>query len=144
MDARVRSNVGADGRLTCAALRRYPRRAPHGAAARRRRTAPPHGAAARTFVLPAASHLLLARVTRTIGARGPEVQTPAGDAFTPFRVGLDHIALACADESELERVTAALTDAGVDNTGIKLDPALGKRYVAFKDPDRIAWELYMV
>ena len=28
-------------------------------------------------------------------------------------------------------------------TGIRLDPTLQQRYVAFKDPDRIAWELYM-
>jgi uncharacterized glyoxalase superfamily protein PhnB len=52
---------------------------------------------------------------------------------------LDHIALACDDETELERVAAALTEAGVENTGVKLDETLGKRYVAFKDPDRIAW-----
>jgi hypothetical protein len=25
----------------------------------------------------------------------------------------------------------------------KLDPTLSKRYVAFKDPGRIAWEFYM-
>jgi len=24
-----------------------------------------------------------------------------------------------------------------------MDSTLGKRYVAFKDPDRIAWEFYM-
>lgn len=75
--------------------------------------------------------------------RGPEAQTPVGDRFDPFRVGVDHIALACAEDTELERVAAALTAAGVENTGSKLDPTLGKRYVAFKDPDRIAWEFYM-
>jgi len=64
--------------------------------------------------------------------------------FNPFRVGLDHIALACEDESELQRVASALSDAGVENTGIKTDDVLGKRYIAFKDPDRIAWEFYMV
>lgn len=77
------------------------------------------------------------------GVRAPDAATPAGDAFNPFRVGLDHIALACGDEAELARVAAALTAAGVENTGVKLDETLGKRYVAFKDPDRIAWELYM-
>ncbi|MBA2260503.1 MAG: VOC family protein [Acidobacteria bacterium] len=75
--------------------------------------------------------------------RGPDAQTPAGDVFNPFRVGLDHVALACADETELERVAGALSEAGVENTGVKMDPTLGKKYVAFKDPDRIAWELYM-
>lgn len=78
------------------------------------------------------------------GVRGPDSDTPAGDSFNPLRVGLDHVALACEDEGELERVAAALSQAGVENTGVKLDETLGKRYVAFKDPDRIAWELYMV
>ena len=78
-----------------------------------------------------------------IGVRGPTAESPSGDRFNPFRVGLDHIALACTDESELERVANALADAGVENTGVKMDETLGKRYVAFKDPDRIQWELYM-
>ncbi len=78
-----------------------------------------------------------------VGVRGPDAATSKGDVFNPFRVGLDHLALACADEAELERVAAALSQAGVDNTGVKMDPTLGKRYVAFKDPDRIAWEFYM-
>lgn len=76
--------------------------------------------------------------------RAPTERTPAEDRFTPFRVGLDHVALGCEDEAELERVTDALQRAGVENTGVKLDETLGKKYVAFKDPDRIAWELYMV
>ena len=64
--------------------------------------------------------------------------------FNPFRVGLDHLALGCEDEAELERVAKALTDSGIENTGVKLDETLGKRYLNFKDPDRISWELYMV
>lgn len=79
-----------------------------------------------------------------IAIRGPEADSPQGDVFNPFRVGLDHIALACEDESELQRVASALSEAGVENTGVKTDETLGKRYVAFKDPDRIAWELYMM
>ena len=78
-----------------------------------------------------------------ISIRGPETQTPDGDGFNPFRVGLDHLALVCEKESELQRVTAALEKAGIENTGIKVDETLGKQYVAFKDPDRISWELYM-
>ncbi len=78
-----------------------------------------------------------------VGVRGPEAATPKGDVFNPFRVGLDHLALACTEEAELERVAAALSAAGVPNTGVKLDPTLNKKYVAFKDPDGIAWELYL-
>jgi catechol 2,3-dioxygenase-like lactoylglutathione lyase family enzyme len=79
-----------------------------------------------------------------VGVRGPETATPKGDVFNPFRVGLDHLALACTAEAELERVATALSEAGVENTGVKTDPTLNKKYVAFKDPDRIAWELYLV
>jgi catechol 2,3-dioxygenase-like lactoylglutathione lyase family enzyme len=63
--------------------------------------------------------------------------------FSPFEVGLDHIAITCETEEELRQFTKKITDAGVENTGVKLDPALNKLYVAFKDPDRIAWEFYM-
>src|SRR6266516_1773081 len=38
--------------------------------------------------------------------RGPETATPTDDRFDPFRVGLDHIALACEDAAELSRVAA--------------------------------------
>jgi catechol 2,3-dioxygenase-like lactoylglutathione lyase family enzyme len=79
-----------------------------------------------------------------VGVRGPETATPKGDVFNAFRVGLDHLALACTTEAELERVATALSEAGVENTGVKTDPTLNKKYVAFKDPDRIAWELYLV
>jgi glyoxylase I family protein len=79
-----------------------------------------------------------------VGVRGPDPSTAPGDVFSPFRVGLDHIALACESEEELERVASALSEAGIENTGVKTDETLGKRYVAFKDPDRIAWEYYMV
>lgn len=77
-------------------------------------------------------------------AIGPAPQTTRGDTFDPFRVGLDHIALACDDESELERVAKELESSDIWTTGVKTDDALGKRYVAFKDPDGIKWEYYMV
>lgn len=64
--------------------------------------------------------------------------------FNPMQIGMDHLAMACTDESELQRVANALTDAGVENTGVKKDETLQKMYVAFKDPDRIQWEFYMV
>jgi glyoxylase I family protein len=64
-------------------------------------------------------------------------------AGAPFRVGLDHVALGCADEAELERVARALEAALVPTTGLRFDEVLRRRYVAFKDPDGIAWEFYM-
>src|SRR3569623_432436 len=54
-----------------------------------------------------------------IGVRGPEAETLAGDRFDPFRIGLDHIALGCENEIELERIAAALQEAVIENTGVK-------------------------
>lgn len=79
-----------------------------------------------------------------IAVKGPEKETPQGDVFNPFRVGLDHLALACENIDELQRVTKELEKAGIKNTGIKTDETLNKKYVAFKDHDWIAWEYYMV
>lgn len=90
-------------------------------------------------------HVYLFQAGSTIfGIFGPAAQSASEDQFNPFRVGLDHLALACEDEAELQRVAAALTAAGIDNGGVEMDETLGKRYVAFKDPDQIAWEFYMV
>ena len=71
-------------------------------------------------------------------------QAEANAKFNPHTIGTDHIAIACESEEELQRVAKELSDAGVENTGVKTDPTLQKQYVAFKDPDRIQWEFYMV
>jgi len=86
---------------------------------------------------------IFAAGSTAFGVRAPAPTTSADDAFDPFRVGLDHIALACDDARELRRVADALAVAGIESTGVKLDATLGKEYVAFKDPDGIKWELYM-
>ncbi len=46
----------------------------------------------------------------------------AGDnmQFNPFTIGTDHVAIACESEEELNRVAKGLSDAGVENTGVKL------------------------
>jgi catechol 2,3-dioxygenase-like lactoylglutathione lyase family enzyme len=64
------------------------------------------------------------------------------DHFDPFRVGLDHLALAVGDADELTSLKALLDRAGVRNNGIEEDAALGGKYISFCDPDGIAWELY--
>lgn len=67
----------------------------------------------------------------------------AADRFDPLCVGLSHVALACDDETELERVARALEAAQVPSTGLRFDALLRRRYVAFRDPDGIAWQFYM-
>ncbi|MGQ0561381.1 MAG: VOC family protein [Gemmatimonadota bacterium] len=81
--------------------------------------------------------------TSLIGLRGPVAETPKGDAFDPFRVGLDHFALTCPDMQELERIAAALENAGIWNTGIKKLDAFNAHYVGFKDPDGIKLEMWL-
>jgi catechol 2,3-dioxygenase-like lactoylglutathione lyase family enzyme len=67
----------------------------------------------------------------------------AGDRVDSSPVGLDYVALACADETELERVVRALETADVPSSGLRFDPVLRRRYVAFEDPDGIGWQFYM-
>jgi catechol 2,3-dioxygenase-like lactoylglutathione lyase family enzyme len=64
--------------------------------------------------------------------------------FNPLGIGMDHVALACETEEELNRFAKGLAEAAIENTGVKFDDVLQKNYVAFKDPDRIQWEFYMV
>lgn len=78
-----------------------------------------------------------------IGFLQAKYKTP-DEKFNPMTIGMDHIAISCGTIEELERVVNGLKNAEVENTGIKFDETLKKKYVAFKDPDRIQWEFYMV
>jgi len=66
------------------------------------------------------------------------------DRFNPFRVGLDHLALAVEDPSMLEDLKRELDAAEVPNNGIEEDPETHDTYISFHDPDGIAWELYSI
>src|SRR5215472_7723325 len=79
-----------------------------------------------------------------IGLLGADAHTPGNDHFDPFRVGLDHLALAVEDASTLEDMQRDLDAAGVRNNGVELDPGTNRKYISFYDPDSIAWELYSV
>jgi glyoxylase I family protein len=75
---------------------------------------------------------------------GDDAHSSRKDHFDPFRVGLDHIALAIEDSSILEDLKQELDAAGVRNNGVEVDPETHDRYISFYDPDGIAWELYSV
>jgi catechol 2,3-dioxygenase-like lactoylglutathione lyase family enzyme len=75
---------------------------------------------------------------------GADAHTPGEDHFDPFRVGLDHLALAVADPSQLADLQRDLDTAGVRNNGVEEDKATHRLYISFYDPDDIAWELYAV
>jgi glyoxylase I family protein len=79
-----------------------------------------------------------------IGLQGEDSYSSNDDRFDPFRVGLDHLALAVNDASALEDLQRALDAAGVRNHGVEEDPETHDLYISFFDPDGIAWELYSV
>jgi catechol-2,3-dioxygenase len=62
------------------------------------------------------------------------------ERFSEYRVGLDHVAFAVADRSELEKWTRRLDELGIEHGGIK-DAAYGSG-VSFRDPDGIALEFF--
>ena len=79
-----------------------------------------------------------------IGLHSSDSYSSQHDYFDPFRVGLDHLALAVEDASMLESLKQDLDAAGVPNHGVEEDPETHDRYISFHDPDGIAWELYWV
>jgi glyoxylase I family protein len=79
-----------------------------------------------------------------ISLYGADSYTSSNDHFDPFRVGLDHLALAVEDTSILEDLKRDLDAAGVSNNGVEEDLETHDKYISFYDPDGIAWELYSV
>ncbi|WP_160146047.1 VOC family protein [Dictyobacter aurantiacus] len=77
-----------------------------------------------------------------IALLGDDPHTGQEDRFSPYRVGLDHLALAVPDPQELNTLLEYLQQAGVPNHGLEEDELTHARYISFYDPDGIAWELY--
>jgi catechol 2,3-dioxygenase-like lactoylglutathione lyase family enzyme len=72
--------------------------------------------------------------------RPPLPGTPAGDAFSERRIGLDHLAVGVAGRAELEALKEALRRDGVA-ADVHHDP-LGPEIVTFRDPDNFQWEFF--
>jgi glyoxylase I family protein len=68
-------------------------------------------------------------------------QTRSEDRFDPFRVGLDHLALAVS-AAALPGLKRRLDAAGVRNNGIEHDNQSGADSITAYDPNEIAWEFY--
>jgi catechol-2,3-dioxygenase len=64
----------------------------------------------------------------------------AGEPFSEYRVGLDHVAFGIADRDELAKWATRLDELGIVHGGIK-DRAYGSG-ISFRDPDGIALELF--
>lgn len=65
---------------------------------------------------------------------------PAPGTFDERRVGLDHLAFACANRAELEQWEARLNELGIAHGGI-VDANYGSG-LSFRDPDNIALEFF--
>ena len=70
--------------------------------------------------------------------------TPDEDRFSERRIGIDHLAFGVDDRSTLEGLVERLRGVGAETEGIEHDTVLDKDYVAFRDPDNVQWEFYMV
>jgi catechol 2,3-dioxygenase-like lactoylglutathione lyase family enzyme len=70
-------------------------------------------------------------------------QIPAGDRFSEFRIGLDHLSFVAPNEQALHDLTAKLRAAGVHTNGIEVFAPNGKKYVSFRDPDNIQLEYWL-
>src|SRR5438876_7261874 len=66
------------------------------------------------------------------------------DRFNPFRVGLDHLALAVENPSILEDLKRDLDTAGVRNNGVEDDPESHDKYMSFYDTVGMAWVHYKI
>ena len=71
--------------------------------------------------------------------RRPPISAPQ-EAFSEFRVGLDHVTFGCADRDELETWARRLEELGIEHDGIK-DASYGSG-ISFRDPDGIALEFF--
>ena len=66
--------------------------------------------------------------------------TQGGDRFSEFRVGLDHLSFACADQAAVDAWRARLDELGIPNSGTK---DAGYAYVlVFRDPDNVQLKFF--
>jgi catechol 2,3-dioxygenase-like lactoylglutathione lyase family enzyme len=69
-------------------------------------------------------------------------QTPAGDRFSEFRVGLDHLAFTAPSKEALHELADKLIKAGVNTKGVETFHN-NWLYVSFRDPDNIQLEYWL-
>jgi catechol 2,3-dioxygenase-like lactoylglutathione lyase family enzyme len=94
---------------------------------------------------PAEGSFLATQAGTTFLVIAPPLEgTAEDDRFSEYRIGLDHLAFAVDDRAELDSLVERLRAAGVETQGVETDFVLGKEYVAFRDPDNVQCEAYMV
>lgn len=72
---------------------------------------------------------------------GLRPMAPAGDRFSPDRVGLDHLSFSVESRADLDRSVQLLDEAGVTHGQITSMPSFGIDVLSFEDPDGMQLEL---
>ena len=73
----------------------------------------------------------------------PSRQPIAGDRFSEFRIGLDHLAFTAPSKQALDMLANRLLAAGVETNGVEQFVHTGNWYVVFRDPDNIQLEYWL-
>lgn len=76
--------------------------------------------------------------------RSPLEGTPGDDRFSEFRIGLDHISFGVEDRGSLERLVERLRTHGIETDGIEVNADPQTEFVAFRDPDNIQLEYFVI
>jgi catechol 2,3-dioxygenase-like lactoylglutathione lyase family enzyme len=72
---------------------------------------------------------------------GLRPMAPAGDRFSPDRVGLDHLSFSVPGRADLEQAVRLLDEWGVARGEITSLPSFGIDVLPFEDPDGVQLEL---
>ena len=75
-----------------------------------------------------------------IGIHEHPGKTSSGDAFTEYRIGLDHVSFHCAGRTDLEKWSTRLDELGISHGDIE-DAPYGSG-LSFRDPDGNALEFF--
>jgi glyoxylase I family protein len=67
---------------------------------------------------------------------------PAGDGFSEFRIGLDHLEFFVPARADLDEWASRLDSLGVEHSGVKAPAGSKNAMLTFRDPDNIQLELF--
>jgi glyoxylase I family protein len=70
-------------------------------------------------------------------------ELPAGDVFSPNRIGLEHFAIGIGSVEELREVGQVLDAGGIVHSGIHIDSHSKREKIWLNDPDKIRIEFFI-
>src|SRR5580698_5422615 len=73
----------------------------------------------------------------------PHGELPAGDVFSPNRIGLEHFAIGIGSVEELREVAQVLDAGRILHSGIHIDSNSQREKIWLNDPDKIRIEFFI-